>query len=267
MALLASVRSKDGTLIAFERRGHGPPLVMIHGTTVDRTRWGGITSKLAEHFTLHLVDRRGRGDSGDGAIYAVEREFEDVVAVVESLDEPALVFGHSYGAICALEAARLTSAIARLVLYEPPLPVPGQSQVFMPDLVERLHLLLAGDNRDAIVATFMREVIRSSEQEIDSMRKTSSWQVRLRAAHTVPREVATADRYCFVPEAFAALRVPTLFLLGSHSPPFLQAATRMASEAVAGSTIEVLRGHGHAAMSTGPRVFLEKVLPFLQGFA
>jgi pimeloyl-ACP methyl ester carboxylesterase len=84
---------------------------MIHGTTVDRTRWGGVVGKLAEHFTLHLVDRRGRGDSGDGPSYHIEREFEDVVAVVESLVEPAFVFGHSYGAICSLEAARLTSLV------------------------------------------------------------------------------------------------------------------------------------------------------------
>ncbi len=263
MPLLESVRSKDGTKIAFERRGDGPPLVMIHGTTVDRTRWGGVVGKLAQHFTLCLVDRRGRGDSGDGPRYAIEREFEDVVAVVESLATPAFVFGHSYGAICSLEAARLTPRIAKLVLYEPPLPLPGQSHVFISDLGERLDRFLVAGDRDAIVSTFMREVIRMSEDETASMRKTSTWEVRLRAAHTIPREMATANRYQFSPEAFADLHVPTLFLLGSRSPVFLQAATRMASEAIAGSKVEELRGHGHAAMSTGPTVFLEKVLPFL----
>jgi pimeloyl-ACP methyl ester carboxylesterase len=263
MSLLESVRSKDGTKIAFERRGHGPPLVMIHGTTVDRTRWGGVVGKLAEYFTLCLVDRRGRGDSGDGPSYRIEREFEDVVAVVESQAEPAFVFGHSYGAICSLEAARMTPRIAKLLLYEPPLPLPGQSRIVISALVERLERFLAAGDRDAIVTTFMREVIRLSDDEIDSMRKTSTWAVRLRAAHTIPREMATANHYQFAPEAFADLRVPTLFVLGSRSPVFLQAATRMASEAIAGSKVEELRGHGHAGMSTGPTVFLEKVLPFL----
>jgi pimeloyl-ACP methyl ester carboxylesterase len=236
---------------------------MIHGTTVDRTRWGGVVGKLAEYFTLCLVDRRGRGDSGDGPSYRIEREFEDVVAVVESQAEPAFVFGHSYGAICSLEAARMTPRIAKLLLYEPPLPLPGQSRIVISALVERLERFLAAGDRDAIVTTFMREVIRLSDDEIDSMRKTSTWAVRLRAAHTIPREMATANHYQFAPEAFADLRVPTLFVLGSRSPVFLQAATRMASEAIAGSKVEELRGHGHAGMSTGPTVFLEKVLPFL----
>jgi pimeloyl-ACP methyl ester carboxylesterase len=236
---------------------------MIHGTTVDRTRWGSVVGKLAEHFTIHLVDRRGRGDSGDGPSYSIEREFEDVVAVVESLAEPAFVFGHSYGAICSLEAARLTSRIAKLVLYEPPLPLPGQSRIFVSDLGDRMARFLAAADREAIVATFMREVMRMPNHEIESMRRTATWQVRLRVAHTIPRELATANHYQFAPTAFADLRVPTLFLLGGRSPVYLQSATRMASEAIAGSRVEVLPGHGHAAMATGPNLVLEKLLPFL----
>jgi pimeloyl-ACP methyl ester carboxylesterase len=81
MPLIETVRSKDGTPIAYERRGHGPPLVMVHGSTVDHSRWGGVVSKLAEHFSLYRVDRRGRGASGDGPAYSIEREFEDVAAV------------------------------------------------------------------------------------------------------------------------------------------------------------------------------------------
>lgn len=263
MSLPESVISKDGTTIAYERRGQGSPLLMVHGTTVDRTRWGVVVDKLAEYFTLYLIDRRGRGDSGDSPDYDVRREFEDVVAVVESLTEPAIVFGHSYGAICAMEAARLTARIARLVLYEPPLPSPDQPPILDADLGERLQRFLANDDRDAIVTTFMREVIRLPDREIDVMRRTSTWQVRLRCARTIPREVATANHYRFQSEAFANLRVPALFLMGTRSPLYLQVATRMASDAIAGSKVEVFHGHGHAAMSTGPQLFLERVLPFL----
>jgi pimeloyl-ACP methyl ester carboxylesterase len=263
MPHIETVRSKDGTPIAYERRGHGAPLVMVHGSTIDHTRWGGVVSKLAEQFSLLMVDRRGRGGSGDGSVYSIEREFEDVVAVLESTEVPACLLAHSYGAICSLEASRMTARIAKMVLYEPPLPQPGQGLIFPADLVARLERLLAAGDRDGVVATFMREVIRLSDNEIESMRRTSSWAVRLSAAHTIPREVAVASTYRFRIGDFGQVRVPTLFLVGSRSPSYMHEATAMASAALAGSQVETLRGQGHAAMSTGPRLFLEKVLPFL----
>src|ERR1017187_1566825 len=116
MPLIETVRSKDGTSIAYERRGHGPPLVMVHGSTVDHSRWGGVVSKLAAHFSLYLIDRRGRGASGDGPVYSIEHEFEDVVAVLEATRVPAFLLAHSYGAICSLEASRLTARIAQLTV-------------------------------------------------------------------------------------------------------------------------------------------------------
>jgi pimeloyl-ACP methyl ester carboxylesterase len=263
MALIETVRSQDGTSIAYERRGYGPPLVMVHGSTVDHTRWGGVVSKLAERFTLLMVDRRGRGASGDGPAYSIEREFEDVVAVLESTAVPASVLAHSYGALCALEALRLTDRVAKVVLYEPPLPLPGQGLIFAADLGPRLQALLSAGDRDGVVATFLREVIRLSHQEIEGLRRTSSWAVRLSAAHTIPREVAVANTYRFNAEGFAKVRVPALFTVGSLSPAYIREATTMASAALVGSQVEFLRGQGHAAMSTGPRVFLGKVLPFL----
>jgi pimeloyl-ACP methyl ester carboxylesterase len=264
MPAIETVRSKDGTSIAYERRGHGPPLVMVHGSTVDHTRWGGVVSKLAEHFTLLMVDRRGRGESGDGPVYDIEREFEDVVAVLESTEVPAFLLAHSYGAICSLGASRLTARIAKMVLYEPPLSLPGKGLVLAADLVARMERLLAAEDRDGVVAAFMRELIRLSDHEIENMRRTSSWAVRLAAAHTIPREVAVANTYRFRAESFSHVRVPTLFLVGSRSPAHFHEASAMASRALVGSQVETLRGQGHAAMSTGPRIFLEKALPFLE---
>jgi pimeloyl-ACP methyl ester carboxylesterase len=263
MSLIETVRSKDGTSIAYERRGHGPPLVMVHGATVDRLRWGSIVSKLAKHFCLHLVDRRGRGDSGDGPEYSIEREFEDVVAVLESTEVPAHLLGHSYGAICALEALRLTARVAKVVLYEPPLPLPGLEPFCRADLGQRLENMLAEGDRAGVVETFMREVIHCSDREIEGMRHTSTWDVRISTAHTIPREVGIAATYQFRAEGFADVRVPTLFLIGSRSPVYLHTATVTASAAVAGSQVASLLGQGHVAMATGPHLFLEKVLPFL----
>jgi pimeloyl-ACP methyl ester carboxylesterase len=263
MSLIETVRSKDGTPIAYERRGHGPPLVMVHGSTVDRTRWGSVVSMLAKHFCLHLVDRRGRGESGDGPRYSIEREFEDVVAVLESTEVPAHLLGHSYGALLSLEALRLTERVAKVVLYEPPLPLPGQELFCPADLGQRLESLLAAGDRAGVVEAFMREVVRMSDRDIEGMRRTSTWNVRLSTAHTIPREVGVAATYMFRAEGFTHVRVPTLFLVGSRSPAYMHAATVTASAAVVGSQVESLPGQGHVAMATGPHIFMKKVLPFL----
>jgi pimeloyl-ACP methyl ester carboxylesterase len=262
MRHLATVVSRDGIPIVSELRGHGPPLLMVHGSAVDHTRWGGVTSALAEHFTLHMMDRRGRGKSGDGPAYAIEREFEDVAAVLEAIEAPACVLGHSYGAICALGAARLTTRIVRMALYEPPLPVPGRPAGAPDDLGQRLETILATGDRAQVAATFLREVLHMGEAELARLRRTSSWLVHLAAAATLPREVSGASTHRFVAQSFAEVHVPTLFLLGNRSPAHLQASTRMAA-ALPQSRVEILAGHGHAAMITGPRAFLEKVLPFL----
>src|SRR5690349_18162579 len=102
---MLTARSKDGTSIAFTRSGSGPPLVLVHGTTADHTRWAPILPELETRFTVHAVDRRGRGGSGDGPRYALDREFDDIAAVVDAIGAPVMLLGHSYGAICSLEAA------------------------------------------------------------------------------------------------------------------------------------------------------------------
>src|SRR5215470_6685249 len=118
---MQTITSRDGTAIAFVRSGAGPALVLVHGTTADHTRWKPLLPEFEAHFTVYAVDRRGRGGSGDASSYSVEREFEDVAAVVDGIGEPAFLLGHSYGAVCSLEAALRTKNVRRLVLYEPPI--------------------------------------------------------------------------------------------------------------------------------------------------
>ena len=115
------VVSQDGTPIAVWRSGEGPPLVLIHGAAADHNRWAPVLPALEERFTVFAIDRRGRGRSGDASDYALEREYEDVVAVVEAAGEGVDVLGPSYGGICALEAALLSDRIRELVRYEPPM--------------------------------------------------------------------------------------------------------------------------------------------------
>jgi pimeloyl-ACP methyl ester carboxylesterase len=115
-----AVCSPDGTRIACWRSGSGEPLVLVHGTTADHRRWARVLPHLEAHFTVFAVDRRGRGASGDARDYRIEREFEDVVAVVAAIGGPVTLLGHSYGGICAMEAALRTSAVRRLILYRRP---------------------------------------------------------------------------------------------------------------------------------------------------
>lgn len=124
---MESIRSKDGTPIACQRTGTGPPLVLVHGTLGSCKRWP-ILPALEKQFTVYAIERRGYGESGDTSDYAVEREFEDIAAVVDSIGDAVNLLGHSFGGFCVLEAALLTSHLRRLIVYEPsPLPVPGQS--------------------------------------------------------------------------------------------------------------------------------------------
>ena len=115
-----TVTSSDGTTIAYDRSGEGPPLVLIGGALSDRAAAGSLAEALAPRLTAIAYDRRGRGDSGDTAPYAVEREIEDLEAIVAEAGGSAFVFGHSSGAALALEAAARGLPVTKLALYEPP---------------------------------------------------------------------------------------------------------------------------------------------------
>src|SRR5215471_17537852 len=119
--IMEIIWSKDGTTIAAWRSDVGAPLLLVHGTTADHTVWTPVRVALERHFSVWTLDRRGRGSSGDAAAYALERECEDIAAVIDAIGGAVHVLGHSFGGICALEAALLTPNIGRLILYEPPI--------------------------------------------------------------------------------------------------------------------------------------------------
>jgi pimeloyl-ACP methyl ester carboxylesterase len=106
-------------MIAYRRSGSGPPLLLVHGLTADHTRWSPISPRFEQRFSVYAMDRRGRGESGDGPDYDIRREAEDVAAVVDAIGEPVFVLGHSAGALYSLEAALLAANFRRLILYEP----------------------------------------------------------------------------------------------------------------------------------------------------
>ena len=257
---VGSVRSADGTVIAFERSGWGDPLVLIHGSSAERGRWRGVLPLLESHFTVYAVDRRGRGASTDGDDYAFDREVDDVGAVLDSLSEPVTLLGHSYGGICSLEAAVRAGNLRRLILYEP--PIPTGAQIYEPGMIDRLQALHYAGDREALVATFVTEVVRASPGQLELMRSLPSWDARVLAAHTLVREVRAHEAYVFHPERLATFDTPTLLLLGGESPPFFTAATDALEEALPRSTRRLLPGQQHAAMDTVPRLFVEEILRF-----
>ena len=259
-----SVTSTDGTPIAYQHSGEGPPLVLVHGTSADHTRWKPILPTFEEHFSVYAVDRRGRGGSGDSEDYSIEREFEDVAAVVDSLGEPTYLLGHSYGALCALGAALLTRKnVSKLMLYEPPVQVVGEEAVAS-GVVGRLEALLEAGDRDAVVATMLREVAEVPPEVVEQMRELPAWQARVAAAHTIPRELRAQEAYWFDPERFEGLEVPTLLLKGGESPPTFAKGERAVSEALANCRIVVMPGQGHVAMDTATELFTTEVLRFLE---
>jgi pimeloyl-ACP methyl ester carboxylesterase len=257
-----TVTSKDGTPIACWRSGEGPPLVLVHGTAADHGRWRPVLPAFEERFTVFAVDRRGRGGSGDSDDYAIEREFEDVAVVVDSLGEPVNLLGHSYGALCALEATLLASNVRELVLYDPGIEVAGQ-EIYPHEVIERLEALLGAGDRDGVVGTTMREVAGLPPETVEYMRSQPVWQARVEAAHTIPRELRAVKAYSLDPQRFRDLGVPTLLLSGGDSPAALRKAAEAVDEVLPDSRIVVMQGQGHAAMDTGTDLFTTAVLRFL----
>lgn len=257
------VASADGTAIAVWRTGSGPPLVLVHGTTADHTRWSRLLPRLESAFSIHALDRRGRGGSGDARAHAVAREAEDVAAVVAAAARSgrAALLGHSYGAICCLEAALLTDRIDRLILYEPPLPlgvelVPRARR-------DRIGRLLEGGDPEGALLMFFREVVEVPEAQLDVMRAHPVWPARVAAAHTIPRELTIEVTYRPDFERLAAVRVPTLLLLGGASPDLVAEPTRRLVRALPDARIAVIEGQQHVAMDTVPDLFTDLVLGFL----
>jgi pimeloyl-ACP methyl ester carboxylesterase len=252
------VASRDGTRIGFHRSGQGPPLVLLHGATGAHWSFRYILPSLVERFTLYAVDRRGRGESGDSTDYAIEREFEDVAAIVDSLGEPASVFGHSYGATVALGALLATPNIAKLVGYE---ASPGIS-VVPHEYLERIEELVeSGEREEALV--YALDLFGLTPDEVEQLRAAPTWPVRVGAAHTVAREVRAEESYELDVDRFRDVAAPALLLLGSESPNWAQDGTERIRNSLPVARIAVLPGQGHAAIMTAPELVADEVTRFL----
>lgn len=248
-------RSADGTRIGYSRFGSGPPMLLVHGSTADRHRWDPVLPMLAEQHTVHVLDRRGRGLSAtERHEYHIDREAEDILAVLHGIRDRAVVLGHSYGALCALQAALRTDRIERLVLYEPPAVVPGYEILSTDDFRELRSLAEDGD-WDAVLGLFFREALGVPERLLDAMRRNPLWQSRIAAAPTLPRELEYASAFD-ISERLGGIRVPVRMLLGTESPDYLRQATNAIAARLPNVEVRSLEGQQHLAIDTDPRGFV-----------
>jgi pimeloyl-ACP methyl ester carboxylesterase len=258
---MSKVTSRDGTQIAYYVSGSGRPLLLVHGATADHTRWALVSPYLERHFSVYAMDRRGRGGSGDSPHYNFLREAEDVAAVVDAIDEPVFLLGHSYGATCCLEGALLTGNVCRLILYEP--DAPTDLPAFPQEILDRIQALIDGCDYEAALEVTFRELVGMPDHEFEIYRRLPVWQTRIRLAPTIPRELRLYSTYRFDPQRFAGLQVPAMLLLGGDSAPLDRQATDLVHSALPNSRIVILPGERHIAMDTNPELFVEKVLGFL----
>jgi pimeloyl-ACP methyl ester carboxylesterase len=220
---------------------------------------------LAQRFRVVVMERRGRGASGDAAAYTIEQEFADVATLIDALGGPVDVVGHSFGALCALEAALLTPNIRRLVLYEPPLP---QAFPYWPAALgdHMLPLLDAGESEAALRA-FLAILLGLSNAEIAVAQTLPTWPRRVGLVATIPRELQALDHYAFTLPRLRSIQCPTLFLLGGTSPAQQRTIADTLHAAIPTSHIVVLPGQGHGAMRTAPDLFVQEVVQFLTAAA
>jgi pimeloyl-ACP methyl ester carboxylesterase len=179
--------------------------------------------------------------------------------VIEWAGEDVAVLGHSYGGICALEAARLTDRLGKLVLYEPPLGFVSSP----PDVVRRLEALRDAGEHDELVGYFMLAVVGLAPDQIEHLRSLPAWKARVAAADTIPREERANREYEFSPARFREVDVPTLFLLGGASPEPFRKACEAVRDTLPNCRVVVLEGQSHNAMDTATERFTTEVLGFL----
>lgn len=249
-----AIVSSHGTPIAWFTSGEGQPAVFVHGTTADHTSWNLLLPYLDGRIQVHAMDRRGRGASGDNPPYFIEREFEDVAAVVDAVaresGSPVGLFGHSYGAVCALGAATLTDNISRLIAYEPYLN--PDDQAAPPGMIQELEELLDLGDREAVLTTFYRRGLGMDDEELAIYTGLASWPARVAAAHTVPRELRVEEAGVLDLDRLEGLEVPTLLLVGGDSRRFVHDDAAGVADRLENAEVMILDGHEHVAHYVDP---------------
>jgi pimeloyl-ACP methyl ester carboxylesterase len=241
-------QSLDGTTIAYERLGSGPPVVLVGGAFCDhRARSAGLplARLLATSMTVYCVDRRGRGESGDTPPYAVTREVEDVAALLSVAGGAAHAYGHSSGALLLVECALAGLPIRKLALYEPPLVLPTHREPVPPDLTEQLAALTAAGKRAEATELFLTRAIGLPGSYVQQMKSGAAWSGLEAISPTLSYDATITRDPLSVLSRAPGVTNPTLLLDGTKSQPWMRAAVAALSLAIPGSRYVALPDQTH----------------------
>ena len=254
----AYVTSADGTKIAVTVTGQGRPLVISPGALNAAQDWQLLADALAPHLTTYAVDRRGHGASGDSPDHNIEREQEDIAAVLELAGPDAILLGHSYGGLVTLGLA-LEQPPAAFILYEPPVPIHGP---IGGDAIAPFEQAIAEGDLEHALTFGTQNFLQMPEEAIKEFRRSPVWSVRASMTPTWAREVRAIDAFGDDLDRFADLTAPTLLVTGELSPPVLTDISQHLHKALPNSRLIEIPGHGHEAYLTAAQAMAEAILPF-----
>ena len=251
-----SVRSKESTTIGYLRLGAGPPVVMVHGSLGVAEVWLAVANLLAGSFTCYLIDRRGRGRSGDAPDYSIEREYQDVASVLAAAGVKPHLIGHSYGAVCALGAA-LETPVDNLILYEPPVGV-----VFGREVEDYRQAIAAGDPEKALEIGITK-IVGVPQSQFEAMRTNPMFPMFKALAPGWVREMQEIEKLGTHLDRYRAIEAPVLMLLGTDTSDSLKNSTAALSRVLKNARVSELPGEGHMALRTAPALVAQRVREFL----
>jgi pimeloyl-ACP methyl ester carboxylesterase len=248
---MSTTVSPDGTKIAYTQAGTGPALVLVDGAMCYRgsSPNDALAQELAAHFTVYTYDRRGRGESTDTPPYSVEREVEDLDALIKEAGGEVLLFGISSGAALALEAADRGLPVTKLALYEPPFVTDATRERVPADYAARLDEALAAGRRGKAVKMFMTEGVGLSGVLVALMRVMPFWAKLKRVAHTIPYDTALmADHQSGSPlpaDAWQGAKIPALAIDGGKSPAWMRNGVASLAKVLPSAEYRTLPGQTH----------------------
>jgi pimeloyl-ACP methyl ester carboxylesterase len=250
----------DGARIGVHRLGSGPPIVLVHGTACDSRVFARVSRRLAPSFTVHAVDRRGRGASTDGNAWSLAREAEDVAAIASELGDDVPVVGHSLGGIVAIEAATRDDSVGPVVAYEPPVQGPDDATE---DDVRELERVLEAQGAQAGVVYFLREVGYTDEQLARLQGIDEVWEATLATADTLVREAHADVTYKVDAKHLASVDGAVLLLDGGGHEAYEDEIDRLA-EALPAASRATVDGATHAVLQEAPGAFADEVRSFVE---
>ncbi len=257
--------SKDGTVIAFEQSGSGPTLILVSGALSNRSGGARLAALLAPHFTVINYDRRGRGNSTDTQPYAVQREVEDIEALIDANGGSAFLFGNSSGAVLALEAAnKLPGKVNKAVLFEPPFVVDDSRPRVPADFVSKVNQLVSSGKRGEAVEYFMVDAVGVPADAVAQMKQSPMWAAMEKSAHTLAYDGAImGDTQAGKPlpaQRWAMATMPVLVIDGGNSDPWLRHSAKALADILPKAQYRTLEGQDHSANFTAPQVFVPRVV-------